>query len=80
MPLQSIYTATYFGTKTFSFVYGPNFLFFNLNSIGEFAETSTGLSSIRHASTYGLNFSMFSQASFARPLLLLSEPSSRKIL
>jgi len=60
--------------------YGPNFVFFKLNLIGKFAKISTGLSSIKHASMYGLNFSMSWQTSFTRLLLLFSEPSSRKIL
>ena len=36
-----MYTAAYFGTEIFSFMYGPNFPFFNLNPIGEFAEIFT---------------------------------------
>ena len=80
MPLHTMYAAAYFGTEIFSFAYGPNSVFFNLNLIGKFAEISTGLSFIKHASVYGLNFSMFSQDSFTRMLLLFIEPSSRKIL
>ena len=75
-----MYTAAYVGTNIFSLVYGPNFLFFSLNSIGQLAKTSTESSLRKHASVYGSNFVISVQRILVRPLLLLIEPGNLKIL
>ena len=51
-----MYTAANVGIVTFSLIYGPNFLFFNLSSIGQLATTSTKLSLRNDASMYGSKF------------------------